>query len=216
MKISLYVLLTLSYICLIRQDLKETFIDSGVMSAIKEWISPLPDKSLPALRIREELLRILMEVCTHLSRRCLSGIRLRSASHCAFLFLQLPRVSQETLKHSGIGRAVMYLYKHPKESRSNKDLALKLISKDQICSSQAACSFVHQTFENHVFRWSVCSPSAGSMDNHSLSLCRRVVKTNLWTVIQLQGDDERGASAERSGPADASETAAQVPTARLW
>lgn len=46
----------------VRQDLKETFIDSGVMTAIKEWISPLPDKSLPALRIREELLRILMEV----------------------------------------------------------------------------------------------------------------------------------------------------------
>lgn len=46
----------------LRQDLKETFIDSGVMSAIKEWISPLPDKSLPALRIREELLRILQEV----------------------------------------------------------------------------------------------------------------------------------------------------------
>lgn len=46
----------------LRQDLKESFIDSGVMSAIKEWISPLPDKSLPALRIREELLRILMEV----------------------------------------------------------------------------------------------------------------------------------------------------------
>ncbi|KAJ8397240.1 hypothetical protein AAFF_G00440740 [Aldrovandia affinis] len=85
-----------------KQDLKETFIDSGVMSAIKEWISPLPDKSLPALKIREELLKILQE---------------------------LPSVSQETLKHSGIGRAVMFLYKHPKESRPNKDLALKLINE---------------------------------------------------------------------------------------
>ncbi|XP_073688819.1 protein IWS1 homolog [Garra rufa] len=85
-----------------KQDLKETFIDSGVMTAIKEWISPLPDKSLPALKIREELLKILQE---------------------------LPSVSQETLKLSGIGRSVMYLYKHPKESRPNKDLALKLINE---------------------------------------------------------------------------------------
>ncbi|XP_051966682.1 protein IWS1 homolog isoform X1 [Xyrauchen texanus] len=85
-----------------KQDLKDTFIDSGVMMAIKEWISPLPDKSLPALKIREDLLKILQE---------------------------LPSVSQETLKLSGIGRAVMYLYKHPKESRPNKDVALKLINE---------------------------------------------------------------------------------------
>ena len=50
------------YFKLPRQDLKDTCIDSGVMSAIKEWLSPLPDRSLPALKIREELLKILQEV----------------------------------------------------------------------------------------------------------------------------------------------------------
>lgn len=112
----------------LRQDLKETFIDSGVMSAIKEWISPLPDKSLPALRIREELLRILQEVSVGAHR--LRLLVLVCSGFLTVCLLQLPSVSQETLKHSGIGRAVMFLYKHPKESRSNKDLALKLISKD--------------------------------------------------------------------------------------
>lgn len=105
------------------------------MSAIKEWISPLPDKSLPALRIREELLRILQEVSTDTLWPAGSASSFRNQQQSGGFFtvrlvLQLPSVSQETLKHSGIGRAVMFLYKHPKESRSNKDLALKLISKE--------------------------------------------------------------------------------------
>uniref|UniRef100_F1KX49 IWS1-like protein n=1 Tax=Ascaris suum TaxID=6253 RepID=F1KX49_ASCSU len=94
----------LSYVraMLIKRDLMEAIIDNGMLNAVSEWLAPLPDKSLPALEIRTDLLKILQDYS---------------------------RLEQGTLKQSGLGRAVMLLYKHPKETKENKALAHNLISE---------------------------------------------------------------------------------------
>uniref|UniRef100_F6ZT62 Protein IWS1 homolog n=2 Tax=Ciona intestinalis TaxID=7719 RepID=F6ZT62_CIOIN len=85
-----------------KQDLKESFVDMGMIAAVDDWLSLLPDRSLPHLSIRTELLKILHE---------------------------LPGVSSETLKTSGIGKSVMRLFKHPRETRKNRESAGRLINK---------------------------------------------------------------------------------------
>ncbi|GFN98123.1 protein iws1 homolog [Plakobranchus ocellatus] len=85
-----------------KSDLHGIFLESGILGAITEWLAPLPDKSLPHLNIREQLLQILQ---------------------------QFPALHSDLLKSSGIGKAIMYLFKHPKETKNNKIIAGKLINE---------------------------------------------------------------------------------------
>ncbi|PIK37907.1 hypothetical protein BSL78_25257 [Apostichopus japonicus] len=84
-----------------KADLQQTLLECGILSAMKEWLMPLPDKSLPHLKIRTNFLKVLKS---------------------------FPPISQDLLKSSGVGKAVMILYRHPKELRLNKDLAGRIIN----------------------------------------------------------------------------------------
>ncbi|XP_064394150.1 protein IWS1 homolog isoform X2 [Halichondria panicea] len=83
-------------------DLVSAFLDQDILSALSDWVSPLPDHSLPHLKIRESVIDILRS---------------------------FPIPDSSVLKQSKIGKAVMLLYRHPKETRKNREKAGKIINE---------------------------------------------------------------------------------------
>merc|ERR1712098_367434 len=65
-------------------ELRMAFVEANLLSVMTDWLAPMPDKSLPHVFIRTELLKLISQ-------------------------LKLDDTSR--LKESGIGKAVMYLYR---------------------------------------------------------------------------------------------------------
>jgi len=101
-----------------RTSLAESVVDNGLLEAVKRWLEPLPDRSLPAVNIQRELFSILRNV-SHTDSY---------ASHPKLMEMyQLP-IETSTLKSSGLGKVVYFYTKCKRVEPFITRMASQLVS----------------------------------------------------------------------------------------
>ncbi|CAD26349.2 hypothetical protein [Encephalitozoon cuniculi GB-M1] len=86
---------------LMSKALQESLLDEGILDEIKGWLEPLPDKSMPNIKIRKRLLDVLKTMKIH----------------------------KEHLVTSGVGKIVYFYSINPKESKEVRASAKALVQK---------------------------------------------------------------------------------------
>ena len=84
-----------------RTHMHEILLDSGILSAIRLWLEPLPNRSLPAIHLRKALLELLRN---------------------------LP-IETDHLRESEVGKIIMFFARRPKEVPEIQRLAKELVSR---------------------------------------------------------------------------------------
>lgn len=90
---------------LVKRDLQDEFLDGGVLGVLKLWLEPMKDGSLPNIKVRGAILRVLLDLNFFFEDR------------------------KEQLKKSQLGRIVMFLSKLPDEIPANRRMARELVQR---------------------------------------------------------------------------------------
>ena len=100
--------------------------DTEILEALRDWIHPLPDGSLPALRIRTEIIRIIEKFALHEHEQNSLDHYLQHSEERS----KDPRFQNDIHPNlKSFSKTVMNLWANPKEINANKQSLRKIMEK---------------------------------------------------------------------------------------
>lgn len=86
---------------IIRKDMQEPLIEMGILKELKIWLEPLPDKTMPNIKIKRSILDLLSNL----------------------------KITKNDLLNSGIGKIIHFYSKNSKEAIDIRKRATQLVKK---------------------------------------------------------------------------------------